>query len=93
MIRVLRLILLGLLTLSLTAVACLAANVERISMSELKSRLDAGEQIVFLDTRNDDAWFHADQMIPQARRVHDNQRFAQILEELPKDTAIVTYCT
>jgi len=93
MIRVLRLILPGLLILALTAVACLAANVERISITELKSRLDAGEQIVFLDTRNDYAWFNADQMIPQARRVHDNHRFVQILEELPKDTAIVTYCT
>jgi len=86
-------LLLGMLMVSAAAVASLAADVERISMPELKSRLDAGEQIVFLDTRNDYDWMRSDQMIPQARRVHDNQRFAQILDELPKDASIVTYCT
>jgi rhodanese-related sulfurtransferase len=67
-------------------------ELDRISKEDVKRRLDAGEPIVFLDTRSDDAWRKADAQIPGSRRVPPDA-VEQYLDEIPRDGLIVAYCT
>jgi rhodanese-related sulfurtransferase len=64
----------------------------RISTEDVKRRLDAGERILFLDTRADDAWTKADAQIPGSTRVPPDA-VEQHLNEIPREGLIVTYCT
>jgi rhodanese-related sulfurtransferase len=64
----------------------------RITKEEVKRRLDAGEHIVFLDTRSEEAWSNAELQIPQSRRIPPDA-VEQRLDEIPRDGLIVTYCT
>jgi rhodanese-related sulfurtransferase len=64
----------------------------RISREEVKRRLDAGEHVVFLDTRSVDAWRKADAQIPGSTRVPPDD-VEQHLNEIPREGLIVTYCT
>jgi hypothetical protein len=41
----------------------------KLRPAELKDKLDRGEEIVFLDTRNEKAWAESDQKLRGARRV------------------------
>jgi len=65
---------------------------QRITVDELRKRLDAGEPFLFLDTRNPKAWGESDVKVPGAIRVPVGH-FEDYLAELPKDRPIVTYCT
>ena len=65
---------------------------DRISTEEVKRRLDAGQQITFLDTRSDDAWSKADSQIPGSTRIRPDD-VEQHLHEIPRQGLIVTYCT
>lgn len=65
---------------------------DRVSTEEIKRRLDAGERIVFLDTRSDEAWAKADAQIPGSTRIPPDA-VAQHLDEIPREGSIVTYCT
>jgi rhodanese-related sulfurtransferase len=65
---------------------------DRVSKEELKRRLDAGEHVVFLDTRSDDAWTKADVQIPGSTRVPPDA-VEQHLHKIPREGVIVTYCT
>lgn len=64
----------------------------RVTVEEVKERLDRGEPLVFLDTRNPTAWGEAETKVPGAIRVpaDDVERH---LEEIPRDRAVITYCT
>ena len=64
----------------------------RISVDDLRDRLNRGENIFFVDTRNPRAWAEADTKLPQAIRVPADaveEHFADI----PRDRLVVTYCT
>jgi rhodanese-related sulfurtransferase len=63
-----------------------------ISKEDVKRRLDSGEQIVFLDTRSDEAWRKADAQIPGSMRVPPDA-VERHLHEIPREGLIVTYCT
>ena len=64
----------------------------RITVDELKKRMEAGEDFVVIDTRNPQAWAQSDVMLPEAIRVPvDN--LEEHLREIPKAKPIVTYCT
>jgi rhodanese-related sulfurtransferase len=65
---------------------------KRISLAEVKKRLDKGEPIFFIDTRNFHDWGAADEKIAGARRIHYSE-LMQHLDELPRDRLIITYCT
>ena len=65
---------------------------KRILPSEVMERLNAGEDILFLDTRTSYDWSSAGTKIQNAIRV-DNEILARIAKETPKDKLIVTYCT
>jgi rhodanese-related sulfurtransferase len=67
-------------------------EVKRITVNEVKRRMDSGEQMFIIDTRRPDAWDSADIKISGAVRIH----FADLerhLNEIPRDRTIVTYCT
>ena len=64
----------------------------RITTDEVKERLDRGEPFAFVDTRNPQAWAEADQKLPNAIRVPAGD-LEQHLNEIPRDRAVITYCT
>jgi rhodanese-related sulfurtransferase len=65
---------------------------DRITISEVKKRMDRGEPILFIDTRNPHDWCESDVKLPGALRIHFSE-LEQHLDELPRDRLIVTYCT
>lgn len=68
------------------------AEPERISVDEVKRRLDSGEPVLFIDTRNSHDWGESDVKLPGALRIHYKELEGQ-LDTLPRDRLIVTYCT
>ena len=64
----------------------------RITADEVKERLARGEQFTFVDTRNPTAWGESDQKLPHAIRVPADEVAAH-LNEIPRDRAVITYCT
>ena len=64
----------------------------RITTDEVRERLERGEEFTFLDTRNPTAWGESDKKLPNALRVPADE-LAQHLNEIPKDRAVITYCT
>ena len=64
----------------------------RITVEELKKRIDSGERIFFLDTRNARDWGEATVKLPGARRIHYSE-LPQRLNEVPRDRLVACYCT
>ena len=64
----------------------------RISVSELKRRIDAGEQFTIIDVRNPHAWAESNGMIPGAIRIPIDE-LEKHLPQIPKSRPIVAYCT
>jgi rhodanese-related sulfurtransferase len=64
----------------------------RITVQQLKQRMDAGEDFTLIDTRNPQAWAESDTQMPEASRVPANE-LEQHLSQIPKSRAVVTYCT
>jgi rhodanese-related sulfurtransferase len=68
------------------------AEMDRITVDEVKRRMDKGEPMLLIDTRNSHDWGESDVKLPGARRIHYSE-LEQHLGELPRDRTIVTYCT
>ncbi len=64
----------------------------RITVDDLRKRLDRGETIFFIDTRNPTAWAESSTKLPGAIRVPADQ-VEQHLADIPRDRMVVTYCT
>jgi rhodanese-related sulfurtransferase len=64
----------------------------RITVHEVGTRMQAGEQFVFVDTRNPQAWAESAVKLPGALRIPADQ-LEKHLFELPKNKPIVAYCT
>jgi rhodanese-related sulfurtransferase len=64
----------------------------RITVQLLRKRMEAGEEFVFLDVRNPEAWAESEAIVPNAIRVPLGS-FEQKLRHIPKERNIVTYCT
>ena len=64
----------------------------RVTVDEVKERMDRGEQFTFVDTRNPKAWGEADKKLPGAIRVPANE-VEQHLNQIPHDRTVITYCT
>jgi rhodanese-related sulfurtransferase len=64
----------------------------RITAEELKKRMEAGEDFVFIDTRSPQAWAQSDVKARGAIRVLAGNLEANI-SKIPKDKPIVAYCT
>lgn len=68
------------------------ADAPRITVDDLRKRMEAGEDFVLIDTRNPQAWAQSDVKLPEAIRVPlDN--IDENLAKIPKDKPIVAYCT
>lgn len=64
----------------------------RITVDELKKRMDAGEDFTLIDVRNPMAWDQSDTMMPGAIRVAADELEAN-LPRIPKNRPAVAYCT
>ena len=64
----------------------------RVTVDELKERMDRGEQFTFIDERYPKAWGEADKKLPRAIRIA-GEEVEQHLSEIPKDRTVITYCT
>src|SRR5436853_7573144 len=64
----------------------------RVTVDEVKERMGRGEPLAFIDTRNPKAWGESDIKLPGAIRVPADE-VEQNLEEIPRDRAVITYCT
>jgi rhodanese-related sulfurtransferase len=64
----------------------------RVTVDEVRERMDRGEQFAFVDTRNPQAWGEAESKLPGAVRVPADE-VDQHLDEIPRDRVVITYCT
>ena len=64
----------------------------RVTVDEVKERMDRGERFAFVDTRNPQAWGESDVKLPGAIRVPAGE-LEQHLDEIPRGRAVITYCT
>ena len=64
----------------------------RVTVDEVKQRMDRGEEFTFVDTRNPKAWGEATTKLPGAIRV-PAEEVQERLDEITHDRTIITYCT
>ncbi|MEP6570071.1 MAG: rhodanese-like domain-containing protein [Acidobacteriota bacterium] len=64
----------------------------RVTVDEIKERMDRGEEFTFVDSRNPQAWAEAENKLPGAIRVPADE-VEQHLAEIPHDRTVITYCT
>jgi rhodanese-related sulfurtransferase len=64
----------------------------RVTVDEVKERMDRGEMFTFIDTRNPKAWAEADTKLPGAIRIPADEA-EQHLDQVPRDRTVITYCT
>ena len=64
----------------------------RVTVDEVRERMDRGEPFAFVDTRNPNAWGESDVKLPGAIRVPAGE-VEQHLSEIPNDRVVITYCT
>ena len=67
-------------------------EVTRVTVDEVKERMDRGEQFTFVDTRNPTAWREATTKLPRAIRV-PAEEVQERLDDIPHDRTVITYCT
>jgi len=67
-------------------------EVTRVTVDEVRARLDRGEPLAIVDARSADAWSTATSRIPGAIRVPPDDVAAHVAE-IPRDRAVITYCT
>lgn len=65
---------------------------KRITIDEVKKRMDRGEPLFFIDTRNAHDWGESKVKIPGAVRIHFSV-LEHHLEQIPRERTIVPYCT
>jgi rhodanese-related sulfurtransferase len=68
------------------------ADAPRITVDELRRRMEAGEDFTVIDVRNPKAWAESNTQIPEAIRVSID-KLELNLPRIPKDKAVVAYCT
>ncbi len=66
-------------------------DAERIEIDEVKARIDRGENVLFIDCRDETAWERSTTKISGAVRITDDQ-IEKHLGDMPRDRAIVVYC-
>jgi rhodanese-related sulfurtransferase len=66
--------------------------VPRMTVDELKRRMEAGEDLTIVDVRSPEAWVESDTIIPECSRV-PLDRLEQNLPRIPKNRPVVAYCT
>jgi rhodanese-related sulfurtransferase len=64
----------------------------RVTVDEIRERMDRGEQFTFVDSRNPAAWSEGKTKLPGAIRVPEHE-VEQHLSEIVHDRTVITYCT
>lgn len=64
----------------------------RITVDELKKRMESGEDFTVIDVREPEAWAESDTMIPESIRIPLDD-LDKNLARIPKDRPAVAYCT
>ena len=64
----------------------------RVTPDEVKSRLDNGEKLTFIDVRNAQPWADSESKIPGAIRISLSD-MQERLPLIPRSQPIITYCT
>lgn len=64
----------------------------RITVDDLRKRMEAGEDFTLIDTRNPQAWAESDVAMPEAIRLPLDS-LEENISEIPRDKPIVAYCT
>jgi len=64
----------------------------RITVDDLRKRMESGEDFIIIDTRNAQAWAESDVKLPEAIRVPAD-KLDECLFRVPRDKGVVTYCT
>jgi rhodanese-related sulfurtransferase len=64
----------------------------RVTVDEVKERMERGEEFTFVDTRNPKAWSEGKTKLPAAIRVPADE-VEKHLDEIPRDRTVITYCT
>ena len=67
-------------------------EVTRVTIDEVKERMDRGEQFTFVDSRNPKDWEEAETKVAVAIRVKDDE-VEQHLNEISHERTVITYCT
>ena len=67
-------------------------EVTRVTPEEVKARMDRGEEFIFVDARNEQAWSESDVKLPGAIRIPADEAGKRV-DDLPGDRTIITYCT
>lgn len=68
-------------------------EVNRVTVDEVKERIDRGEPIALVDSRSAKAWEESDVEIRGAIRVPPDHADESLLSQVPRDRSVVTYCT
>jgi rhodanese-related sulfurtransferase len=68
------------------------AEAPRITVADLKKRMEAGEDFTLIDVRNPESWAETDTQIPEAVRV-PLDKLESSLSRIPKSRPVVAYCT
>ena len=71
---------------------CSMADAPRITVNELKKRMESGEDFTVIDVRNPNAWAETGTVIPEAIRV-PLDKLEENLPRIPKNRPVVAYCT
>ena len=64
----------------------------RVTVDEVRQRMERGEEFTFVDTRNPQAWDEAETKLPAASRIPADE-VEQHVPEIPRDRSVITYCT
>jgi rhodanese-related sulfurtransferase len=64
----------------------------RVTVDEVRERMERGEPFTFIDSRNPKAWAESNMKLPGAIRV-PAEEVEQHLSEIPKDRVVIVYCT
>ncbi len=64
----------------------------RVTIDEIRQRMDRGEPFSFIDARNPQAWGEAETKLPGAIRVPADEA-ERHLQEIPHDCVVITYCS
>ena len=64
----------------------------RITVDELRKRMEVGEDFTVIDTRNPQAWGQSSEKLPDAIRV-PLDALDESLSRIPKNKPVVAYCT
>jgi rhodanese-related sulfurtransferase len=67
-------------------------EVTRVTVDEIKQRLENGEPFTFIDTRNPKAWSEAKEKLPGAIRV-PAEDVTSHLSKIPRGRVVIVYCT